>query len=111
MVGFYAASGLQYTDMTFSINTTWVDTNQISTIRVNGLNTAFQTNLNIYNQVINGTGEHKIRIPAKKSSTGEDIIVVGQSYSITITLVFSLTREEQTSESFLYTPEVRYVIL
>ena len=111
MVGFYAASGLQYTDMTFSINTTWVDTNQISTVRVNGLNTAFQTNLNIYNQVINGTGEHKIRIPAKKSSTGEDIIVVGQSYSITITLVFSLTREEQTSESFLYTPEVRYVIL
>ena len=110
MVGFYAASGLQYTDMTFSINTTWVDTNQISTVRVNGLNTAFQTNLNIYNQVINGTGEHKIRIPAKKS-TGEDIIVVGQSYSITITLVFSLTREEQTSESFLYTPEVRYLIL
>lgn len=110
MVGFYAASGLQYTDMTFSINTTWVDTNQISTVRVNGLNTAFQTNLNVYNQVINGTGEHKIRIPAKKS-TGEDIIVVGQSYSITITLVFSLTREEQTSESFLYTPEVRYLIL
>jgi hypothetical protein len=110
MVGFYAASGLQYTDMTFSINTTWVDTNQISTVRVNGLNTAFQTNLNIYNQVINGTGEHNIRIPAKRS-TGEDIIVVGQSYSITITLVFSLTREEQTSESFLYTPEVRYLIL
>ena len=110
MVGFYGASGLQYTDMTFSIDTTWVDTNQISTVRVNGLNTAFQTNLNIYNQVINGTGEHKIRIPAKKSN-GEDIIVVGQSYSITITLVFSLTREEQTSESFLYTPEVRYVIL
>ena len=110
MVGFYAASGLQYTDMTFSIDTAWVDTNQISTVRVNGLNTAFQTNLNIYNQVINGTGEHKIRIPAKKSN-GEDIIVVGQSYSITITLVFSLTREEQTSESFLYTPEVRYVIL
>jgi hypothetical protein len=108
--GVYAASGLQYAEMTFSINTTWVDTNQISTVRVNGLNTAFQTNLNIYNQVINGTGEHKIRIPAK-TSNGTDIIVIGQSYSITITLVFSLTREEQTSESFLYTPEVRYLTL
>jgi hypothetical protein len=107
MVGFYAASGLQYTDMTFSINTTWVDTNPISTVRVNGLNTAFQTNLNIYNQVINGTGEHKIRIPANIS--GRDVIVVGQTYSLTITLVFSLTREEQTSESFIYTPEVRYL--
>lgn len=110
MEGVYAASGLQYADMTFSIDTAWVDTNQISTVRVNGLNTAFQTNLNIYNQVINGTGEHNIRIPAKKAS-GEDIIVVGQSYSITITLVFSLTREEQTSETFLYTPEVRYLTL
>jgi hypothetical protein len=108
--GVYAASGLQYAEMTFSINTTWVDTNQISTVRVNGLNMAFQTNLNIYNQVINGTGEHKIRIPAKMSN-GTDIIVIGQSYSITITLVFSLTREEQTSESFLYTPEVRYLTL
>jgi hypothetical protein len=108
--GVYAASGLQYAEMTFSIDTSWVDTNQISTVRVNGLNTSFQTNLNIYNQVINGTGEHRIRIPAKRSN-GEDIIVVGQSYSITITLVFSLTREEQTSESFLYTPEVRYLTL
>lgn len=107
--GVYSASGLQYSDMTFSIDTAWVDTNQISTVKVNGLNSAFQTNLNIFNQVINGTGEHKIRIPANIS--GQDIIVVGQSYSITITLVFSLTREEQTSESFLYTPEVRYLTL
>jgi hypothetical protein len=108
--GGYTTSGLQYAEMTFSIDTTWVDTNQISTVRVNGLNMAFQTNLNIYNQIINGTGEHKIRIPAKNSS-GQGIIVIGQSYSITITLVFSLTREEQTSESFLYTPEVRYLTL
>lgn len=107
--GFYTTSGLQYVDMTFTINTAWVDTNQISTVRVNGLNTAFQTNLNIYNQVINGTGEHKIRIPANIS--GRDVIVVGQTYSLTITLVFSSTREEQTSESFLYTPEVRYLAL
>jgi hypothetical protein len=107
--GFYTTSGLQYVEMTFTINTAWVDTNQISTVRVNGLNTAFQTNLNIYNQVINGTGEHKIRIPANIS--GRDVIVVGQTYSLTITLVFSSTREEQTSESFLYTPEVRYLAL
>ena len=105
--GFYTSSGLQYVEMTFTINTVWVDTNQISTVRVNGLNSAFQTNLNIYNQVINGTGEHKIRIPANIS--GRDVIVVGQTYSLTITLVFSLTREEQTSESFIYTPEVRYL--
>lgn len=107
--GFYTTSGLQYLDMTFTINTAWVDTNQISTVRVNGLNTAFQTNLNIYNQVINGTGEHKIRIPANIS--GRDVIVVGQTYLLTITLVFSSTREEQTSEQFLYTPEVRYLAL
>jgi hypothetical protein len=107
--GFYTTSGLQHVDMTFTINTAWVDTNQISTVRVNGLNSAFQTNLNIYNQVINGTGEHKIRIPANIS--GRDVIVVGQTYSLTITLVFSSTREEQTSEQFLYTPEVRYLTL
>ena len=107
--GFYTTSGLQHVDMTFTINTVWVDTNQISTVRVNGLNSAFQTNLNIYNQVINGTGEHKIRIPANIS--GRDVIVVGQTYSLTITLVFSSTREEQTSEQFLYTPEVRYLTL
>lgn len=107
--GFYTTSGLQHVDMTFTINTVWVDTNQISTVRVNGLNSAFQTNLNIYNQVINGTGEHKIRIPANIS--GRDVIVVGQTYLITITLVFSSTREEQTSEQFLYTPEVRYLTL
>lgn len=104
--GYYGVNGLEYADMTFTINTSWVDTNKISMIKVNGLNIAFQTNLNIFNQEIAGTGEHKIRIPV--SNTGGDIILVGQTYSVTITLVFSSTGEEQTSEIFSYTPEIKY---
>lgn len=106
IIGTYSASGLEYADLTFTINTTWVDTNKISTVKVNGFNVAFQTNLNIFNQEIAGTGEHKIRIPSIKS--GSDVIVVGTAYSITITLVFSVTNEEQTSETFSYTPEIKY---
>ena len=104
--GKYGLNGLEYADMTFTINTSWVDTNKISTIKVNGLNRVFQTNLNSFNQEIAGTGEHKIRIPV--SNTGGDIILVGQTYSVTITLVFSSTGEEQTSEIFSYTPEIKY---
>lgn len=105
--GYYTGiAGLEYADMTFTINTSWVDTNKISMIKVNGLNNAFQTNLNIFNQEIAGTGEHKIRIPAVVAS--RDIIVAGIAYSVTITLVFSSTGEEQTSEIFSYTPEIKY---
>ncbi len=106
IIGTYSASGLDYADLTFTINTAWVDTNKISTVKVNGFNVPFQTNLNNFNQEIAGTGEHKIRIPSIKS--GSDVIVVGTTYTITITLVFSVTNEEQTSESFSYTPEIKY---
>lgn len=106
MDGNYTSSGLQYTDMTFTINSPWVESNAITNIKVNGLNSAFQTNLNIYNQVINGTGEHKIRIPV--SSLGRDIIVVGTTYTVTITLVFQ-NGEPTTSEPFTYTPEIKYL--
>jgi hypothetical protein len=109
MEGYYTSSGLQYTDMTLSINTVINDSNQISTIKVNGLNSAFQTNLNIYSQVINGTGEHKIRIPVS-TAAGKDVIIVGTTYTVTITLVF-LYGEPTTSEPFTYTPEIKYLTL
>ena len=109
MEGYYTSSGLQYTDMTLSINTVINDNNQIKTIKVNGLNSAFQTNLNIYRQVIDGrTGQHKIRIPV--SMSGSDVIIVGTTYTVTITLVF-LYGEPTTSEPFTYTPEIKYLTL
>jgi hypothetical protein len=106
IIGNYTAAGLDYAEMTFTINTAWVDTNKISTVKVNGLNASFQTNLNIFNQEIAGTGEHKIRIPAIQA--GREIIVVGTAYTVSITLVFSVTNEEQTSDTFAYTPEIKY---
>jgi len=106
IIGSYSAQGLEYAEITFSINTFWVETNKISTIKVAGLNSEYSTKLNIFNQEIAGTGEHKIRVPA--SVSGREIIVVGTAYTVTITLVFSVTNEEQTSEPFSYTPEIRY---
>jgi hypothetical protein len=106
IIGFYTVAGLDYAEMTFTINTPWVDTNKISTVRVNGLNVLFDTKVNIFNQEIAGTGEHKIRIPAIKD--GREIIVVGTAYTLSITLVFSLTSEEQTSDTFSYNPEIKY---
>lgn len=106
IVGSYTAEGLNYAEMTFTINTAWIDTNKISTVKVNGLNISFQTNLNIFNQEIAGTGEHKIRIPAIQA--GREVIVVGTAYTVSITLVFSITNEEQTSDTFEYTPEIKY---
>lgn len=108
MEGYYTSFGLQYTDMTLSINTAISVDNKITTIKVNGLNSAFQTNLDIYRQVINGTGEHKIRIPV--SMSGSDVIIVGTTYTVTITLVF-LYGEPTTSEPFTYTPEIKYLTL
>lgn len=106
IIGKYTTAGLDYAELTFSINTAWVNTNKISIIKVNGLNVPFQTNLNIFNQEISGTGEHKIRIPAFQA--GREVIVVGTAYSVSITLVFSITNEEQTSDTFAYTPEIKY---
>lgn len=106
---YYTIGGvLDYADMTFTINTAWVDTNKISSIKVSGfgLTTAFQTNTNIDNQEISGTGEHKIRIPA--ITEGKDIILVGVTYTVTITIVFSLTGEGSASEPFTYSAESRF---
>ena len=96
--------------MIFSIETL-IDGN-ISAVKVNGLNAEYQTDVNTANQIFAGlsggiTGEHKIRIPA--TSGGRDIIVVGTTYSVSVTLVFTATSQTQTSELFSYTPEIKYL--
>jgi hypothetical protein len=109
--GTYTSSGLSYAEMTFYINTEIAAGVNISTVKVNGLNTSYSTNTNIYSQIFAGmpggiTGEHKIRIPAR--SAGREVIVVGTTYSVSVTLVFS-NGSEQTSELFSYTPEIKYL--
>jgi len=109
--GTYTSSGLSYAEMTFYINTEIAAGVNISTVKVNGLNTSYSTNTNIYSQIFSGlkggiTGEHKIRIPAR--SAGREVIVVGTTYSVSVTLVFS-NGSEQTSELFSYTPEIKYL--
>ena len=108
IVGYYTSSGLEYADMIFTINSQWQSSNPISFVRVNGLNgsSPFKTNVSIYNQPISGSGEHTIRIPS--TSAGREIIVVGTTYSITITLEYN-DGQEQTSELFTYTPEIKYL--
>ena len=105
--GIYTLAGLSQAEMTFYIVTEIVGA--ISLVRVNGFNTSYQTARNIYNKLFDLddkiTGEHKIIIPAR--SSGEEVIVVGTSYSISITLVFT-SGEEKTSELFSYSPEIRY---
>ena len=110
--GSYTSSGLSYAEMTFYIQTEIAQGVTISTVKVNGLNTSYSTNVNIYSQIFAGlpggiTGEHKIRIPA--TSAGREVIVVGTTYSVSVTLVFS-NGLEQTSELFSYTPEIKYLI-
>ena len=108
--GTYTSGGLSYAEMTFYIVTDIVSSITIATVKVNGLNMTYQTDTNIYNQKFSTqsgiTGEHKIRIPA--SSSGRDIIIVGTTYSVSVTLVFS-NGLEQTSELFSYTPEIKYL--
>lgn len=108
--GYYSQSGLDYAEMTFTINDLYVNSNTISYVRVNGLNSLYDLKppLNIDRQPISGTGEHKIRIPSL--SSGREIIVVGTEYRITITLVYQ-DGEQRTSELFNYTPEIRYLSL
>jgi hypothetical protein len=108
--GYYSQSGLDYAEILFTINTVYADSNTISYVRVNGLNSLYDLNppLNIDRQPISGTGEHKIRIPSL--SSGREIIVVGTEYRITITLVYQ-NGEQRTSELFNYTPEIRYLSL
>jgi len=106
--GTYTSAGLSYAELTFYIVTEIVGA--ITLVKVNGLNTSYSTNLNIYSQNFAGlfgiTGEHKIRIPA--TSAGQEVIVVGTTYSVSVTLVFN-NGLEQTSELFSYTPEIKYL--
>lgn len=88
--GTYTSAGLIYAEMIFSIQSAIVG--NISVVKVNGLNTEYQTDVNTTNQVFVGlsggiTGEHTIRIPA--TSGGKEIIVVGTTYSVSVTLVFT----------------------
>jgi hypothetical protein len=106
--GYYTPSGLEYAEMTFAINSQWQTANPISYVLVNGLNKSIKVYENSDKQPISGTGEHKIIIPA--SSAGAEIIVVGTSYFITITLVY-IDGQKQTSESFAYTPEIKYLFI
>lgn len=106
--GYYTPSGLEYAEMTFAINSQWQSANLISYVLVNGLNKPVKVYENSDKQPISGTGEHKIIIPA--ISAGAEIIVVGTSYSITITLVYN-DGQKQTSESFAYTPEIKYLFI
>jgi hypothetical protein len=108
--GTYTSAGLIFAEMIFSIQSAIVG--NISIVKVNGLNSEYQTDVNTTNQVFAGlsggiTGEHKIRIPA--TSAGRDIIVVGTSYSVSVTLVFTTAGQSQTSELFSYTPEIKYL--
>lgn len=108
--GTYTSSGLSYAEMTFYIQTEIVSSITITRVKVNGLNSSYQTDQNIYSQKFSTqsglTGEHKIRIPA--TSAGQEIIIVGTTYSVSVTLVFS-NGLEQTSELFSYTPEIKYL--
>jgi hypothetical protein len=106
--GYYTSAGLEYAEMTFTINTAYASSNEISYIRVNGFNSTYEPrpSLNIDRQPISGTGQHKIRIPSV--SSGREIIIVGTEYFITITLVFA-NGEQQTSELFSYTPEIKFL--
>ncbi len=106
--GYYTSSGLSYAEMTFSINTQWQIENPILFVRVNGLNASYLAYVNSDNQPISGSGQHKIRIPA--TYAGSEIIIVGTEYNVTITLVYQ-DGQQQTSELFSYTPEIKYLSL
>ena len=106
--GYYSQSGLEYALMTFSINSRWQLENPISYVRINGLNNHYLAYLNSDKQPISGTGEHKIIIPSVFGGT--EIIIVGTEYSITITIVYN-DGQQQTSELFQYTPEIKYLTI
>lgn len=108
--GTYTSAGLVYAEMIFNIESAIVG--NISVVKVNGLNSEYSTEINTTNQLFSGllggiTGEHKIRIPA--TSGGREIIVVGTTYSVSVTLVFTTPGQSQTSELFSYTPEIKYL--
>ena len=106
MVGYYSQFGLEYAQLIFTINNGIAPGIVITNIRVNGLNVAYSTRVNIYGQDVNGTGEHIIRVPS--SYSGDEVIIVGNRYNVTLTITYS-SGVESTSELFAYTPEIRYI--
>ena len=110
VVGYYNQFGLEYAQLIFTINNGVADGIVVTNIRVNGLNSNYpeltNTLTNIYGQAINGTGEHIINVPTMYS--GKELIIVGNTYSLTLTITYS-SGVESTSEIFVYTPEIRYV--
>jgi hypothetical protein len=106
MVGYYSQFGLEYAQLIFTINNGIAPGIVITNIRVNGLNVAYSTRVNIYGQDVNGTGEHIIRVPS--SFSGDEVIIVGNRYNVTLTITYS-SGVESTSELFVYTPEIRYI--
>jgi hypothetical protein len=106
IIGYYNSSGLNYAQLIFTINNGIAPGIVITNIKVNGLNANYTTLTDIYGQSINGTGEHTINIPIIYS--GSELIIVGNTYSVTLTIIYSST-VESTSEIFIYTPAIRYV--
>ena len=106
VVGYYNQFGLSYSKLIFTINNGIANGVVITNIKVNGLNSAYQTLIDINGQAINGTGEHIINVPT--SYAGSELIIVGNTYSLTLTITYS-SMVESTSEIFLYTPEIRYI--
>ena len=106
VVGYYNQFGLVYSQLIFTINNGIADGIVITNIKVNGLNSGYETLINIYGQSINGTGEHIINVPTTYS--GKELIIVGNTYSLTLTITYS-SGVESTSEIFVYTPEIKYI--
>ena len=106
VVGYYNQFGLNYVRLIFTINNGVADGISITNVRVNGLNSRYSPLTDIYGQVINGTGEHTINIPT--TYDGDELIIVGNTYNLTLTITYS-SGVESTSELFAYTPEIRYI--
>jgi hypothetical protein len=110
VVGRYNQFGLEYAQLIFTINNSIADGIVITNIRVNGLNSNYPSLTDrltdVYGQPINGTGEHTINIPTTYG--GNELIIVGNTYNLTLTITYS-SGVESTSEIFVYTPEIRYV--
>ena len=107
VVGYYNSTGLDYARLIFTINNSVSDGIFITNIRVNGLNSRYSDQIiDIYGKSINGTGEHTINIPTTYS--GNELLIVGNTYNITLTITYS-SLVESTSEIFTYTPEIRYL--
>jgi len=106
VIGNYNQFGLNYAQLIFTINNGVADGIVITNITVNGLNGSYPTLTDIYGKAINGTGEHIINVPT--SYSGNELIIVGNTYNLTLTIRYS-SGVESTSELFAYTPEIRYI--